>query len=152
MSHRVKKEVWHYQSHNTHTGEYKEGYYSKRGTRGVKWKFVKMNTMHLLPFETEKYNIYFIKLFDYLEYRTNRLVQKKVVKRLRKPLTKTDMRKLFDVERTTVYRFLKEADELNIIKYVKEDKSFYVNPDIAVRGNEVVEGIFELFKEKNENR
>jgi len=109
-----------------------------------------MNVARSKPFKTKIFNLYFLELYPCLEYQTNRLVKTTEKKRFNIPLVKGDIPIILEVSSVTAWRFLQEADKLNIIKYDKDDKCFYVNPDIVINGSEVSAGVWDLFNGKKE--
>lgn len=141
--HKIRREVHHYASHGMETGEVREGYFTKKYSYKPKWGFIKMSIDRLKPFETRIYNLYFHELLPYLEAESNRLVK---LERYAKPLTTSDIEEILTIKRGARWRFLDEAKRLGIIRYVKDDKAFYVNPDIVIIGKEVSEEVFNLFK------
>jgi len=99
-------------------------------------------------FDSPVFDGYLVRLCSHAEPETNRLIKTGV--RLPEALTRSDMREIFgtkdsSVSRQTVYNFLKQAEELNAILWVAEDKAFYVNPNIYNRGSGVLKNIAKLF-------
>ena len=105
-----------------------------------------MNIKNLTPFKSKIDNYYYLLLLEYLEWNTNRLV-KIGEKGIRESLKRFDIERIMQSSRTTVYRFLQNAGIKNIIRYDKGSKSFFVNPEFALNGDEVPNGVFTMFDE-----
>ena len=142
-----------YEIENCDTGEVNRGYYGKYDAVSHKASFVKMYIGKIPVFDKPIYDGYFFRLLKSLEHRTNRLIIWE--KRIPRPLNRKDMRRIFggdhEVTRQTVGCFLGEAEKRNVIKYVSEDRAFYVNPKLTVKGINVSRGVWELFDEKGFN-
>jgi len=147
---KIKRSVYYYESVNKKRGIIDGGYFTKKDIFSPKWRFIKMNVARSKPFKTKIFNLYFLELYPCLEYQTNRLVKTTEKKRFNIPLVKGDIPIILEVSSVTAWRFLQEADKLNIIKYDKDDKCFYVNPDIVINGSEVSAGVWDLFNGKKE--
>ena len=73
---------------------------------------------------------HFVKLANYLEYSTNRLVDRHVG-RTPKPLLHKDMVDILDVTRRTVGTFMRKMIDLKSI--LRIDSHYYINPSFAPR-------------------
>lgn len=146
----INRRVYYYESVNRKTGEVDDGYFTRKEIFSPSWRFIKMNIARKKPFRTKIFNLYFLELFPCLEFGTNRLVKTTDKRKYNIPLRKGDIPIILEVSPVTAWRFLQEADNLNIIKYDKGDKCFYVNPDIVINGSEVGKGIWDLFDGKKE--
>ena len=81
---------------------------------------------------------YFVKLANYLEYSTNRLVDRHVG-RTPKPLLHKDMVDILDVTRRTVGTFMRKMIDLKSI--LRIDSHYYINPSFASRSAGLDSGI-----------
>mgnify|MGYP001268347839 FL=1 len=81
---------------------------------------------------------YFVKLTDYLEYSTNKLVYRHVG-RTPKPLLHKDMADILDVSKRTVTTFMGKMSDIKSI--LRIDSHYYVNPSFASRSAGLDSGI-----------
>ena len=81
---------------------------------------------------------YFVKLTDYLEYSTNKLVYRHVG-RTPKPLLHKDMADILDVSKRTVTTFMGKMSDIKSI--LRIDSDYYINPSFASRSRDVDFGI-----------
>ena len=81
---------------------------------------------------------YFVKLTDYLEYSTNKLVYRHVG-RTPKPLLHKDMADILDVSKRTVTTFMGKMSDIKSI--LRIDSNYYINPSFASRSRGVDFGI-----------
>ena len=102
---------------------------------------------------------YFVKLANYLEYSTNRLVDRHVG-RTPKPLLHKDMVDILDVTRRTVGTFMRKMIDLKSI--LRIDSNYYINPsfasrsrgvdfDIVMKMMEIDPSIFQFIDEKQQS-
>ena len=73
---------------------------------------------------------YYVKLTDYVEYSTNKLVYRHVG-RTPKPLLYKDMADILDVSIRTVTAFMGKMSDIKSI--IKIDSNYYINPSFASR-------------------
>ena len=87
---------------------------------------------------------YFVKLTDYLEYSTNKLVYRHVG-RTPKPLLHKDMADILDVSIRTVTAFMGKMSDIKSI--LKIDSNYYINPSFASRSKGIDYDIVMKMKE-----
>lgn len=80
---------------------------------------------------------------DYIEYKTNRIVNKNS-----KSFTNKELAELAGISENTLIKALNELEDKQFIKRVgnKRAREFYFNPFLATSGNEVDKDIIKMFK------
>lgn len=83
---------------------------------------------------------------DYIEYKTNRIVNKK-----HKTFTNKELAKLVDLSEKTVIKALNELEEKKFIKRIGKSRSrqIYFNPYLASAGNEMDKILLNMFDDYN---
>ena len=114
-------------------------------------RFIKSFIETYPDYSKDAYLGYFTKLIRHLEQNTNRLViHEESDKRWldNQAMTNQQMKDVLSVSRTTLFRFLSESKEKNIIKKVKKDEGevFYVNPVYCCNGNGVTPELYLVFE------
>ena len=91
--------------------------------------FVKIHDLAKVKID-KAYMWHFVILTDYLEYGTNRLVDRHIGRRP-KPLTKNDIAELLDVCYKTVLTFMNKMVDIHAI--IKMKSQYYISPAYASR-------------------